>query len=677
MVFNKMIAKLIRGGLHTMKLQTVFELIVPIAFDPSTVDLLQVEKFFYESSIGRSPQLDGSPLLDKRSTPLLKIFELRQAQRRKIGLHGNENHIYTLLKDNIDFQIRKIKLWFFKCGIGFITFNVYTEELDSDKILNLVSELCSVRLNRKITYTQSTGKGTSEKKTFTLRDVIKILLSLENATHLLSIDEETYQKAHCLFYGVGFAEDEQRMLYFLEMLRNQNRSNRTVFEYSKDRLYKPFNYITWAISNRVLAAVSNLKSAGQENNYFLTNAGGLRHSIFTNYLFVYMNCIAVDLKIKQLTKQYNLFDASAIDLCSPEATCELYDILNTPLHELTTEPHINELFSTYLCEGALGLSQKIKTFSDSDIKIHIEKVYDELQKLKNQTAITLKSIEIIDKRTSNIEKQLTEWISSVSDLVRQRKASLANQSNLSPAALESLQSEFVNSVAQEIANIACKDTASVDYEESQLKGMFGDRWYMLDEYTRRSLTSAKVFASSCQRISYKGLDYSGIIVSATSALENELKLRFFTGYQNYLYKNVGIPAPHKWPQSMLYKTHNGQYVRNTNFTMGSLPFVFNCSDDDGEILTKYLELIFNEPYKGSGVQAFYVKNTNGKSFIERCEDVRNNYRNAAAHTEPVSMEKAEACCIDVIGQHTVSNQVGQVQGLLFDLVQMTGRFKKT
>lgn len=660
-----------------MKLQTIFELIVPFAYDLSAVDLLQAEMVFDKLSISRSWQMDGSPLLNENSTSLCNLFVLRQAQRKKIGLHGNEDRRYTLTKDNIDFQIRKIKLWLFKCGIGFFTFNICTDELDKDEILNLVSELCAIRFNRKITYTLSTSKETVEQKTVTVKDVIKTLLSLENAVSWLSIDGETYQRAYCLFYGTGLADSEQTMYYFLEMLRSQNKSNRTVFGYNKESIYRPQNltYITWVVSDKVMAAVGDLKSVGQENYYFLTNAGGLSHYIFTNYLFVYLNCLSVDLKIKQIIRQHNIFDPSTIDSYSPKALSELFEVLNTPLHELTTETHMNELFSTYLCERALGLTSKIKIFSGLNTKKRIKEAYDELQRLKNQTGITLRTIERIDEKTSNIEKQLTEWMSSVSDLVGQRKAVLTNHIDLSPMALECLRSEFVNGVAEEVSNIVCRDIASVDYEESKLKGMFGDCWYMLDEYTRRSLISAKVFVSNCRRTSYKSLDYSGIIISATSALENELKLRFFTGYQNYLYSTVGKPAPYKWPQSMLYRTYQGQYVRNKNFTLGSLPFIFNCFGDDAETLSKYLKLILSEPYKESGAKAFFIKNANGKSFIERCENVRNNYRNAAAHSEPVSMEKAEACCVDVIGQQAASNQIEQDQGLLFDLVQMTEKFK--
>lgn len=65
------------------------------------------------------------------------------------------------------------------------------------------------------------------------------------------------------------------------------------------------------------------------------------------------------------------------------------------------------------------------------------------------------------------------------------------------------------------------------------------------QLARHSLISAKVFATICRKTSYQVLDYSGIIVSVTSALENEFKLCFFSGYQDYLFKTYGEPSINK------------------------------------------------------------------------------------------------------------------------------------
>lgn len=300
----------------------------------------------------------------------------------------------------------------------------------------------------------------------------------------------------------------------------------------------------------------------------------------------------------------------------------------------------------------------------------LQSISEQVQKIDTRTSSMDEKLDIIDNRLKDLEL----WLKSVSDIVERKKASLAElDQSKTEHELEEMRSAFISATAREIANIACRDTASVDYEESQLKGLFGDCWDMLDSYTRHSLISAKVFASNCRKTSYQVLDYSGIIVSATSALENELKLRFFIGYQDYLLKTYGEPSADKWPASMLFTTKKGKVVRNSEFTLGSLPYIFDCSDKDRVTLEGYLKTIVDSQYISNAINSLYSRTSRGH-FVSRCENVRVKYRNKAAHTEPVSMELAENCCSDVIGLQVASEHIGQVQGLLLDLVRITSRY---
>lgn len=76
-----------------------------------------------------------------------------------------------------------------------------------------------------------------------------------------------------------------------------------------------------------------------------------------------------------------------------------------------------------------------------------------------------------------------------------------------------------------------------------------------------------------------------------------------------------------------------------------------------------------------GISAFTAHESYKDSFVDRCEKIRISYRNVAAHTGLVDRSKAEACCNDIIGPNEASEKIGQVQGLLYDLVQMTENFK--
>ena len=100
----------------------------------------------------------------------------------------------------------------------------------------------------------------------------------------------------------------------------------------------------------------------------------------------------------------------------------------------------------------------------------------------------------------------------------------------------------------------------------------------------------------------------------------------------------------------------------------------SVTSEEKALLNEYLKTIMND--KGMDIQAFFKTDSTGLSFLDRCEDVRCVYRNTAAHTESLSIETATECCRDVIGVSgsAASKTVGQVQGLIYDLVRLTSYY---
>lgn len=58
--------------------------------------------------------------------------------------------------------------------------------------------------------------------------------------------------------------------------------------------------------------------------------------------------------------------------------------------------------------------------------------------------------------------------------------------------------------------------------------------------------SAGVLWKSCASITKDNFDFSGVCISATSALESELKRVFYTGFQNFLEARYGKPDTNNW-----------------------------------------------------------------------------------------------------------------------------------
>lgn len=295
----------------------------------------------------------------------------------------------------------------------------------------------------------------------------------------------------------------------------------------------------------------------------------------------------------------------------------------------------------------------------------------------------------INERTKNMEELLNRIIALQTTISKEKHAYFDIIDDLN--ADESTYNRFVDSVAEKMSNALYRSgNASVDQEEGILKGFFGSYWDSLDEYTRKALVSARVFLVNSNSISYGSLDYSGVCISTCSALEQELKLRFFDGYKKYLKTRFYIDYS-KWPKSMKYHKKDGPYTENKVFTIGNLPYIFGSKKRDEEtgkryydsssdrkvtpeeksLLNEYIKTILYDPSKD--LQVFLDGSDTGTSFLDRCEDVRCAYRNAAAHTEHLSRETAAECCDEIIGVSgdTAATTIGQVQGLLYELVKLT------
>ncbi|MDE6435174.1 MAG: hypothetical protein K2L07_13200 [Lachnospiraceae bacterium] len=664
-----------------MKLKSDFGLIIPLTHDCKIHnDTQKFASLFLECPLKHSSQLSGSPLLENDS-PLLACLELKQTQRRKVGIHQNENHTYLLIKCDIPFIIGKVKLWLFKGGIGFITINVGTDVMDDSALLDLVSRLSDVKTKYAIKYDRAVARGEFETVNTSIRKILDHICNLPEGDEIKPFDS-TYKRAMCLFYGFGYVENNDELLYFLEMLRRQNTSNRKVpFGLQSDHCFNTFEYITCAISESVLAVIGDVKSAGEENEYFLTNNGGLRQSIFSNYLPVYLNCLSISLRLQKLQKDFHLYDISALKLCPKDAVCELHDIMNTPLHDLTSEYHINELFKTYLCDRALGISEKLQKLSGDGNRQYIEEIYNRVRMIDERTERMEKQLSVV---ANFVENDLSEWLCTAKSGLKRATSDEEN---------EIVVSDFIAFSSDYINNNVSASNDFIDQEESYLQDLFGNTWNQMCQTSKISLMSAGVLWRSCSHIKKVDFDFSGICISATSALEAELKQVFFIGFQKYMETAYGKPDKNKWektfeqwPEKLLswnridyekkVKTGKLPFLDlQKTFTMGMVPFFMGRSDwKSSEVqnqllhsrMEEYLGTVVRDEYQKTPLLSFYQEG-DPTCFVQRCENVRNDYRNPAAHTNVLSKECADACYRTVVGRRETEEFTSGVTGLIMSL----------
>lgn len=261
--------------------------------------------------------------------------------------------------------------------------------------------------------------------------------------------------------------------------------------------------------------------------------------------------------------------------------------------------------------------------------------------------------------------------------------------------------EFVRETSSFINQTLVSPDDLVKQETQQLQLLFGQAWDRLLPSSRTSLISAGVLWKSCARITKEDFDCSGVCISATSALEAELKRVFYTGLQEYLESKYGRPDAVNWestfdiwPEKLLsftrydYKKALDKFFRGeqkwkpelgkgNSFTMGVLPFLFGKPEkfsnakQEGLLqkhLSEYLSTIVVEKYARNPIIAFWDKDDKN-CFVEKSERIRKDYRNKAAHIDVVSRQQAEGCYHQVVGKIGAYEYTSGVTGLIAELYE--------
>ncbi len=141
------------------------------------------------------------------------------------------------------------------------------------------------------------------------------------------------------------------------------------------------------------------------------------------------------------------------------------------------------------------------------------------------------------------------------------------------------------------------------------------------------------------------LEYSGVCLLVTKALDVELAKRLYDRYIEYLDRLYPRPAQlSKWPVSMLNKDHL-DVLEPQNFTLGTIMFVVGI-DKEGTVKNNYVFRHFKEYAK----KELYIqelsdadRETRIKNMVKYIEKIRNDYRNPSAHRNSMDFVTAEAC----------------------------------
>ncbi len=167
-------------------------------------------------------------------------------------------------------------------------------------------------------------------------------------------------------------------------------------------------------------------------------------------------------------------------------------------------------------------------------------------------------------------------------------------------------------------------------------------WEKLDESSKSFLISSKVIYKKLEAIG-DIVDYSGVCLLVTKALEVEMKKRFRTYFITFLKNRYGNNF-RQYPTGLLDRKQldKGHYILGTEygFTFGTVAYVlcfYDHTENDKQKLLEFCKHVclpdLNEDDAFSLLQKYAAE-------IER---IRKDYRNPTAHTAQLNMIKAKEC----------------------------------
>ena len=658
---------------------------------------------FYDKPLENNFQKADSPLLQEGRYQMKRV-ELDAKFRTEIGIQKNATAVHTLEKCNIDFKIGKIRILFTKCGIAFAHFELNAENLTENQALIFANAFKDIVSKQpRIMYKKKISKDKAEPITISFKEIVTNLLDLQSYLPLA-----LYGNKVTTFIQIGLIgnlDNENKLKFFnsIQALDKREKSQ----DIDKNSLYEDGDkYISKFVGDRTVCIYGDtvLCRPDPQNIEFVTNTtNGLLKTATENYTIVYAFLISVWLLIRKenvndLQKEY---------------------VENVDLYLLSKEDNITLFFEQCIWNYRWNLGSRIAAFKeniqmkrDAETLKKIQKSLEQLEEDHKQQNEDHKQQNEDHKQQNEDHKQQNEVLESLKIILERdlkiylkRQKEQFNKPMNDKRFFETEISRFIQQTAHYIdAKIKPSGSDIVEQERKNLEILFGEKWNYLMQTSQTSLVSSGALLKQCVDIDSQDFDLSGICICATSALEAELKRIFFDGLLDYMVANYGEPDTtnemyKNWPDNLLsipkYQLSKETYPKlrkRNHFTMGNLPYLFGevktPSDNENirknqiaeseimkERMSEYLATIVQDAYKETPFEAFYSsivtkdrKIAHKKDcFVWKCEKIRNDYRNKAAHVNVMSKEQAACCYQSIIQRSDIYTYNAEITGVLLEL----------
>ncbi len=273
----------------------------------------------------------------------------------------------------------------------------------------------------------------------------------------------------------------------------------------------------------------------------------------------------------------------------------------------------------------MGFSDNImdrldKGFSDMSVKI------DNLQSDVN------KILSIVDEMNNNVSRNKS---------IMETYFSIHNEDDIESDLFITRMIDKMIDEMKDSFSFCANQTKYLRYKKLIMVRMGDEAWAKLSSESQKFLITSKLmFMENMDLVD--DIDYSGVCLLSSKAFELELAIRIVEGYKNFL-SEKGLPES-KWPKGiMVYnqKTNSYRKMDMEDYTLGASPYIMGLwgKESDKNYNKKWFERYCKEELFKNGKNVSALISEINQYIL----NVKDKYRNPAAHKGIISMEEASDC----------------------------------
>ena len=492
--FNEFItSKLLGGAIDGLVRHNVNEDDIDVAWVPGAFEIPLICQKMVDGTDPEDMAIN-TPLLTDPKFRISRI-ELNSVVRTAVGLHQNENAVYSLQKVNQNFKIGKIRILFTQSRIAFLHITLSTTDIDGDAVLSVINTFRQIISSQpRFQYNKKLSKDTTETIEISLKELVQKVVNLQKYLLVSVCDGSIMPYVQLCMVGTGKQDEKMK---FFESARTL--SKRPSSKEIEDKLIYTGKepYISRFVGDRAVCIFGDTGMCGDIDLRFLTDSGnGLAKTATENYLTVYAFLISLKLI------------AEKNDLENPD----IEYLLNAPM-KLSNEENINEFFEKCLWGSAWNLKESISFIRDNIQRSNGNAVAERLGYISDQTEENNRKLEENLEIAKRIERKEAEHIeltreinqkmdvlvefvqNDLKEYITGERAKL--KASISDVDEESNICTFTRDVSTHInKKINESGDAIVDLERRSLKMLFNDRWDFLLPTSQTSLRVPMLTAPS-------------------------------------------------------------------------------------------------------------------------------------------------------------------------------------